>query len=107
MILAKIEPRMVPKHQIKPIEFADSKSVRVLQIHKSIVGPHMVKTDNSRFFARGSGIKYSLDHAQIRDAFLNASGLAEQIVRFRENRIASILADETPVVVRGDADREL
>lgn len=72
--------------------------VIVIRIPKSFASPHMVTYKNtSRFFARNSGGKYQLDVGEIRNAFLATDSQAERIKRFREDRLAKIIADETPV----------
>ena len=87
--------------QVKVIEGweTDSKGFVVLiRIPKSFAAPHMVTyKGTSRFFSRHSAGKCQLDVGEIRNAFLATDSQAERIKRFREDRLAKILADETPV----------
>lgn len=94
-----IEPRM-PGVQIKAIDgFADGAAI-VVRVPKSWNSPHMVTFKNlSRFFARNSAGKYQLDVAEIRSTFIASESLAERIRDFRSDRIAKIIADETPVML--------
>lgn len=94
-----IEPRM-PGVQIKAVDgFADGAAI-VVRVPKSWNSPHMVTFKNlSRFFARNSAGKYQLDVAEIRSTFIASESLAERIRDFRSDRIAKIIADETPVML--------
>jgi hypothetical protein len=70
----------------------------VIRIPKSWASPHMVTFKNSsRFFARNATGKYQLDVGQIRSAFLLSHGFAERLRDFRVERVAKVIADETPV----------
>jgi len=51
----------------------------------------------SRFYSRTSAGKYPLDISEIRSAFALSETLPDKIRRFREERLARIVADETPV----------
>jgi hypothetical protein len=97
VIRDSIRPRV--KVQTKQIQ--DPKSsfeVVVMYIPQSLSAPHMVTHGgSSRFHARDSRGKYLLDVDQIRSAFLAAESVPERIRQFREQRLAQIIADETPV----------
>ena len=72
----------------------------LIRIPKSFSSPHMVIYGGaSRFYSRSSAGKHQLDVQEIRSAFLATESQAERIKRFREDRIAKILADETPVIL--------
>ena len=76
----------------------DNGFIVLIRIPKSFASPHMVTRKNtSRFYARNSSGKYQLDVGEIRNAFLATDSQAERIKCFREDRLAKILADETPV----------
>ena len=94
-----IEPR-IPGAQIKAVDgFADGAAI-VVRVPKSWNSPHMVTFKNlSRFFARNRAGKYQLDVAEIRSTFIASESLAERIRDFRSDRIAKIIADETPVML--------
>ena len=69
-------------------------------IPKSWSSPHMVTFKNhSRFYSRSSNEKYSLDVTEIRSAFALSESLAEKVRRFRDDRIAKIVANETPMPI--------
>jgi hypothetical protein len=53
--------------------------------------------EQSRFYSRNSGGKYPLDVGEIRSAFALSESLPEKIRRFRDERIARIVAGETPI----------
>lgn len=72
--------------------------VILVRIPQSFASPHMVTFKNaSRFYCRNSAGKYQLDVQEIRDAFLATDSQAERIRDFLRNRLAKIMADETPV----------
>ena len=52
---------------------------------------------SSRFYSRNNAGKYPLDVTEIRSAFLFSETLPKKIRRFRDSRIAKIIANETPI----------
>lgn len=99
MIREGIKPRIASVH-LQPLDdFADG-PVIIIRIQKSYAAPHMVTfQDHSRFYSRNSAGKYSLDVGEIRSAFALSESLPEKVRRFRDERLARIVADETPVVL--------
>lgn len=97
-----VAPRIVGL-QTKAIDgFADG-SVIVIRVPKSWNSPHMVTFKNhSRFYSRNSAGKYPLDVTEIRSAFIVSESLPERIRQFRTERIAKIIADETPVPLQSN-----
>jgi Putative DNA-binding domain len=92
-----IDPR-VPRVRTKPIEGFLQGPVLVMWIPKSWSSPHMVTFKNhSRFYSRSSNGKYALDVKEIRSAFALSESLPERVRRFRDDRLAKIIADETPI----------
>jgi hypothetical protein len=53
----------------------------------------------SRFFSRTNAGKYPLDVTEIRSAFALSETLPEKVRRFRDERLARIVADETPLTL--------
>ena len=102
IIRDSIAPRIVGL-QTKAIDgFADG-SVIVIRVPKSWNSPHMVTfRNNSRFYSRNSAGKYPLDVTEIRSAFIVSESLPERIRQFRTERIAKIIADETPVPLQSN-----
>lgn len=97
-----VDPR-IPGIQIKAIDGFPDGVVLIVRIPKSWNSPHMVTFKNlSRFFARNSAGKYQLDVAEIRSTFIASESLIERVRQFRSDRIAKILADETPVPLEPD-----
>ena len=92
-----LDPR-VPGVRTKPIEGLSKGPLLLVWIPKSWSSPHMVTFKNhSRFYSRSSNEKYSLDVTEIRSAFALSESLAEKVRRFRDDRIAKIVANETPM----------
>lgn len=97
MIRDGIAPRIIGL-QTKVIDGFEDGSVILIRIPKSWNSPHMVTFKNhSRFYSRNSAGKYPLDVNEIRSAFITSESLAERIREFRVERIANIIADETPI----------
>jgi hypothetical protein len=92
-----IEPR-IPSIAVQPVKLANSKVVLILRIQKSWALPHRIKfKEDHHFWARATNGKYKLDIGELRDAFTLRENLNERINRFREDRIAKIFANETPI----------
>lgn len=94
-----IAPR-ISNVQLAAIEGFSKGTVIIIRIPKSWVSPHMVTFKNhSRFYSRNSAGKYPLDVTEIRSAFALSESLPEKIRNFRDERIAKIVAGETPVLL--------
>jgi hypothetical protein len=92
-----IDPR-VPGIRTKSISGFSKGPVLLMRIAKSWSSPHMVTFKNhSRFYSRSSNGKYALDVKEIRSAFALSELLPERVRRFRDDRLAKIVADETPI----------
>lgn len=92
-----IKPRIAGV-RLRAVEGFASGPVLLVRIPKSYASPHMVTfQDHSRFYSRNSSGKYPLDVGEIRAAFALSESLPERIRTFRNERIARIVADETPV----------
>jgi hypothetical protein len=104
MIRDGIRPR--PRVQIKDVAGwgEDARGFVILvRIPKSFGSPHMVTfKGTSRFCSRNSAGKYPLNVDEIRSAFAASEALPERIKRFRDDRLAKIVADETPVQLEPD-----
>ena len=96
-----IDPRL--RVQIKEITgWGDDGQGFIILLHmpKSFSSPHMVTfKGTSRFFSRNSAGKYQLDVTEIRSAILATDSQSKRIMRFRQDRLGQIVADETPVVL--------
>lgn len=82
--------------------------VIVVRVPKSLMSPHMVTLNKSSlFYSRNNGGNYRLSALEIRSAFNLSEGLIDRIKRFRDERIAKIIAGETPVKVSENPKRIL
>ena len=99
LVRTGIEPRI--RIHVKEISGYgdDGKGFAILvRIPQSFASPHMVKfKDTSRFFCRNSAGKHQLDVHEIRNAFLATESQADRIRSFLQDRLAKIMADETPL----------
>lgn len=99
-----IRPRIPGVSFEPPIPLANGNVVLVLQIPKSWAAPHVVDYMNRwRFYSRNSAGKYPLDVAEVRGAFLQAELTSQQVSAFRIDRLAKIVAGETPVSLQDGA----
>ena len=95
-----IRPR-IPGFVVHPVPLSSGRTAIVIHVRKSFASPHMVTFGgSSRFYARNSNGKYRLDVDEIRSAFLLSDSIAERVRQFRLDRIAKMMADETPVTVK-------
>jgi hypothetical protein len=102
-IRSGIEPR-VPGVQIKAVDGFPAGPVMVLRIPKSWSSPHMVTfKGSSRFFSRTNAGKFQMDVTEIRSAFVLSEELPERVRRFRDERLACIVAGQTPVRLKEGA----
>ena len=94
--LPGIEMHAVPGFNLGPI--------LLVKVPKSFAAPHMVTfKGSSKFYARTSAGKYQLDVREISSLVLQASRLPERIRSFQQDRLAKIIAADTPVRIRDNA----
>lgn len=90
--------------RIRPVEGFPQGSVLIVRVPKSWNSPHMVTfKELSRFYLRINADKFLMNVTQIRSAFAQSGDLPERIRRFRDERLARIVAGETPVQLKKDA----
>lgn len=97
-----IRPR-IPGVVVWVVPLSCGKTAIVIRVPKSFASPHMVTFANaSRFYSRNSNGRNQLDIDAIRAAFLLSEKTADRLRDFRLDRVAKIMADETPMpLVRG------
>ncbi len=99
MLRDAITPR-IPGVNIQAISIGGRGPVLAIHTSRSWASPHMVSyAGGSKFYARNSAGKYQLDVFELRAAFTATSVESERIKRFQLDRIAKIVASETPVPV--------
>ncbi|HEY6261579.1 MAG TPA: ATP-binding protein, partial [Nitrospiraceae bacterium] len=87
---------------IRQIDGFPNGPVIIYRIQKSWAAPHMIRM-SSRFYARTTREKYPMDVREIRAAFALSDALPDRIRRFRDDRLAKIVSDETPLPVMSGA----
>lgn len=92
---SNMEP-MVGGVRIRAVAVSDGRLAIVIRVPKSWVAPHRVK-NNRMFYARGAAGSFELDVPQLRQAFLLSDGVQKNIEGFRADRVAKIVAGDTPV----------
>jgi hypothetical protein len=80
------------------IPLSNSGTAIVIRIRRSWALPHVVKFQKHwRFYSRNSRGKYPLDVQELRVAFTFSDTLTERLKNFRSERLAKIVAGETPI----------
>jgi hypothetical protein len=91
-----IEPRMNISSMAIPL--SNSRTAIIIRIRRSWALPHVVKFQKHwRFYSRNSRGKYPLDVQELRIAFAFSDTIAERLKNFRSERLAKIVAGETPI----------
>jgi hypothetical protein len=92
-----IQPRVVGV-EFQWVNLSNSKKVLVIRAPRSWNSPHRVTyKGHDKFYGRSSAGKYPLDVTELRTAFNRSASIADQIKRFRMDRISAVIAGETPL----------
>jgi len=92
--------RRIPSYKIQPVKLENSKYVLIIRVQQSWIGPHRVIFNKDyQFYSRNSNGKYPLDVSELRVAFNLSETITERIRNFRQDRLAKIIATETPVIL--------
>ena len=103
IIESGLDPKMAPKVRVRAIPIPNStRAVVILRIPRSYAAPHMVK-DTGRFVVRHGPENRPLDTAEIRSAFALSESWADHVKRFRDERVARITGQDTPMKLRDAA----
>jgi hypothetical protein len=95
-----IAPR-IPGIQTRIFALSSGKLVLIVRVPQSWAAPHIVTFQNlSRFFSRTSNGAYQLDVFELRAAFLAAEAVPDRIRAFRAERLARIVAGQTPIFMK-------
>ena len=84
--------------RFRPVSMAGGELILIVRVPRSWASPHMVK-ESYRFHSRNSSGKYPLGVHELRQAFLRSEVTSERLRRFRMERLANIVAGETPVAL--------
>lgn len=92
-----LEPR-IRNLSARPIPIATGGHVIVIRVPRSYLPPHrVIFKGRKKFWARASSGKYEPNVEELRHLFSEAPRLSERIQSFRIDRIAKIMAGETPI----------
>jgi hypothetical protein len=101
MIRAGIGPRLMGC-QVRSVHGLPNAPAIVIRVPRSWQGPHVVSFQQDfRFYSRNTNGKFRMDASDVRDAVLNAGSIEERVRVFRAERLARIVAAETPVALDG------
>jgi hypothetical protein len=97
MIREGIRPPVIGVQSVR-IQLSNGSVAIVMHIPKSWNPPHQVTYQNAfRFYGRGTNGKYPLDVDELRSVFSLSASAAERLKLFRIERIAKIVAGDTPL----------
>lgn len=103
MIRDGIDPALFT-YAINEVKISEAKYVIVIRINQSWNKPHRVIYKSwDKFYARNSSGKYPLDVSELRIQFNLSATTRERIKSFREDRIASVLSEQTPIKIDNTA----
>jgi hypothetical protein len=88
----------MPSISIKEVSLESSNFIIVIRIQKSWISPHrVILGGHDKFYSRNSSGKYPLDVGELKNAFNLSETITQRIRDFKTDRIAKVLANETPV----------
>lgn len=92
-----LEPRI--EFGIHHVTLPSNAVVFIIRVKESLLFPHRVVYQGKfgEFWGRSSAGKFSMDTNELRRAFTLSDSIYEQIKGFRQNRVALIESNETPV----------
>jgi len=91
-----IEPRIT--FSTRAINVSGRKFVFIFRVSKSWIGPHrVIYKGHDKFYSRNSAGKYALDTHELKIAFTLSQTLAEQINKFKAERITQLFAGNLPL----------
>lgn len=92
-----LEPRI--EFGIHHVTLPSGSFVIIIRVKESLLFPHRVVFQGKfgEFWGRSSAGKFSMDTNELRRAFTLSDSIYEQIRAFRQNRVALIESNETPV----------
>lgn len=100
-----VEPQ-IPRYDFTEIEISQNKKIFILRIFQSISIPHYITLklkDNERFFLRTSSGNSPMSYQEIKNSFLHAGNVLENIKKFRNDRINNVLNKETSVILENNS----
>lgn len=100
IVEAGLDPKLSPKTRSKVINVGGDRVVVVLRVPRSVAAPHMVK-EHGWFHVRRGPQNLALSTGELRAAFELSEGWADRVRRFRDERLARIVANETPTQLDG------
>ncbi|MGH9552810.1 MAG: hypothetical protein ACRD3W_25750, partial [Terriglobales bacterium] len=92
-----VRPR-IQGNAARALTLDSGRTAIIMHIPRSWSAPHMAMntSDWGRFYSRNSAGKYLLDIGEIRSSFLRSATVGERTRAFRAERLAKIVAGETP-----------
>jgi hypothetical protein len=99
MIRDNLEPRLIG-HRIKEVQLSSGARIIIIRIPKSWNPPHRINFKGwNKFFTRNTNGNHELNVEELRSLFVIAASLAEDVRKFRIERIAKLYGDESPALV--------
>lgn len=93
-----LEPRI--RFGIRIIQRTAKLPALIVRTERSWIGPHrVILKGHDKFYARNSAGKYPMDVSELRSAFTLADSVTERVRQFRNERIAQVRKNKTPIVL--------
>ncbi len=101
VLQSKIHPR-VPGIGIHIVPLANGRHAVVIRVPRSFARPHQITVgkDSFEFWARNAAGKYRLSVDELRSVILQSESVAERVRQFRMERVAAVVAGDTPILMR-------
>ncbi|MDY0170047.1 MAG: ATP-binding protein [Thermoguttaceae bacterium] len=95
-----IEPRI--DFAVHSVSTSTGTTAFIIRVQESWIFPHRVVFGGKfgEFWARNSAGKYSMDTTELRRAFTLSETIFDKIRAFRRDRVAEVIAGNTPIVLR-------
>jgi len=101
-----LEPRV--RFAARVVQRGARPPVLIVRTERSWIGPHrVVFKGHDKFYARSSAGKYPMDVSELRSAFTLAGSVTERVRQFREERIARLRDNRTPIPMVKGASRTI
>ena len=95
IIRGNLDPK-VPNVEFHHVDGFSDGPVLLIRVPRSWSAPHMLTTNDSRFYSRRGTQNLPLDVGEIRTAFLASGEFGERLSSFRAQRIGMVFSGETP-----------
>lgn len=92
-----LDPRVGCSMHAVPVD--NGRHVLIIRVPRSLIAPHRVvyAKEPGQFYARNSAGAYSMETAELRQAFTLTETILQQITRFSQKRVESLSREDAPI----------